>query len=73
MLNLVELRDKCRGFFIFTGCPSVSKGVTDSNNLFNLVDVCVATVLRHGRDVHPTWVKSFIETLSNTKRDFLGS
>ena len=25
------------------------------------------TVLRHGRDVHPTWVKSSIETLSNTK------
>ena len=24
-------------------------------------------VLRHGRDVHPTWVKSSIETLSNTK------
>ena len=23
-------------------------------------------VLRHGRDVHPTWVKSTIETLSNT-------
>ena len=22
-------------------------------------------VLRHGRDVHPTWVKSSIETLSN--------
>ena len=25
-------------------------------------------VLRHGRDVHPTWVKSSIETLSNTRR-----
>ena len=25
-------------------------------------------MLRHGRDVHPTWVKSSIETLSNTKR-----
>ena len=24
-------------------------------------------LLRHGRDVHPTWVKSSIETLSNTK------
>ena len=24
-------------------------------------------VLRHGRDVHPTWVKSSIETLSNTR------
>ena len=24
-------------------------------------------MLRHGRDVHPTWVKSFIETLSNDK------
>ena len=23
-------------------------------------------LLRHGRDVHPTWVKSFTETLSNT-------
>ena len=26
-----------------------------------------AVVLRHGRDVHPTWVKSSIETLSNTR------
>ena len=25
------------------------------------------TMLRHGRDVHPTWVKSSIETLSNTR------
>ena len=25
------------------------------------------SVLRHGRDVHPTWVKSSIETLSNTR------
>ena len=25
-----------------------------------------AMVLHHGRDVHPTWVKSSIETLSNT-------
>ena len=24
-------------------------------------------LLRHGRDVHPTWVKSSIETLSNTR------
>ena len=24
-------------------------------------------LLRHGRDVHPTWVKSSIETLNNTK------
>ena len=24
-------------------------------------------MLRHGRDVHPTWVESLIETLSNTK------
>ena len=23
-------------------------------------------LLRHGRDVHPTWVRSSIETLSNT-------
>ena len=30
--------------------------------------VRMGIVLRHGRDVHPTWVKSSIETLSNTKR-----
>ena len=30
-------------------------------------------LLRHGRDVHPTWVKSSIETLSNTKRGSWGS
>ena len=29
-----------------------------------------AGVLRHGRDVHPTWVKLSIETLSNTGLGF---
>ena len=24
-----------------------------------------ALLLHHGRDIHPTWVKSFTETLSN--------
>ena len=30
-------------------------------------DFTTVYVLRHGRDVHPTWVKSSIETLSNTR------
>ena len=37
--------------------------LTDSS----LVNGMDARVLRHGRDVHPTWVKSSIETLSNTR------
>ena len=27
-------------------------------------------VLRHGRDVHPTWVKLFTETLSNRGSEY---
>ena len=30
------------------------------------VGPCGLFVLRHGRDVHPTWVKSYTGTLSNT-------
>ena len=42
--NLVQLCDECRSFIIFAGRPSVMEGASDSDNLFNLADVRVATV-----------------------------
>ena len=42
LLDWVELCYKSRRFFIFTGCPLVSEGVRDLNNLFNLANVLVA-------------------------------
>ena len=39
--------------------PKKIKGVAEWKTPTNL--------LRHGRDVHPTWVKSSIKTLSNTR------
>ena len=44
LLNLVKLHDERRSFIIFTGRPSVLEGLSDSNDLFNLPNVCVATV-----------------------------
>ena len=44
LLNLVKLYNKSCCFIIFTGCPSVSEGTSNSNDLFNLPDICVATV-----------------------------
>ena len=40
----MELCDKCRSFFVFTGCSSVLESLTDLNDLFNLRDVRVAVV-----------------------------
>ena len=34
----------------------------------NVLVLVPSSLLHHGRDVHPTWVESSIETLSNTKR-----
>ena len=42
--NLVQLCDECRSFIIFAGRPSVTEGASDSDDLFNLADVCVAAV-----------------------------
>ena len=43
-LDLVQLRDECRSFVIFAGRPSVSEGASNADDLFNLADICVATV-----------------------------
>ena len=43
-LNLVQPCDECCSFVIFAGRPSVSEGASDADDLFNLADVCVATV-----------------------------
>ena len=40
----MELRNECCSFVIFAGRSPVSEGVTDSDDLFNLFDVRVATV-----------------------------
>ena len=55
LLDLVELCNKSCCFVIFTGHPSVSQGMSNPNYLFDLANICVATVdaitdLGDGRD-----------------------
>ena len=40
----MEPCDKCRGFFVFTGCSSVLESSANSNDLFDLHDIRVAVV-----------------------------
>ena len=47
-----------------TGLPQ--QVISDRGPQF-VSQVMQEVLLRHGRDVHPTWVKSLIETLSNTR------
>ena len=51
------------------GTPSLYKGLRDLRETHRVSSIVLeaSAVLRHGRDVHPTWVKSSIETLSNTR------
>ena len=46
------------------------KGCADCQR--NKVNNQARKVLRHGRDVHPTWVKLFTETLSNKGSEYKG-
>ena len=40
---------------------------TIQERITEFLRICKDGLLRHGRDVHPMWVKSSIETLSNTR------
>ena len=52
-----------RGVLGVAGLLSFAAGATWAA----VLAACYDTVLRHSRDVHPTWAKSSIETLSNTR------
>ena len=59
--------------FTTTETEDAQSTITAFEEVYHVKEGEVPQLLRHGRDVHPAWVKSSIETLSNTRSRVLSA